>query len=176
MYWNYSLLWFLAYSDLPWFSFSVKSWQEYLIGLIYFFLRKDSLLWYLWFNLFISFCFHRLYEYFLNFFLILLVSKISNVGCCYSKKILWINLLQMFNNTSFMGPLFSPAQRTHRYKAQSWLTQWNLNNKLVWYLNGPKLSNCWMVCYSGRGLNNKITIKRFNRRARQTSERIWKIN
>ena len=32
------------------------------------------------------------------------------------------------------------------------------NNKLVWYLNDPNLSNPWMVCCLGHGLNNELNI------------------
>ena len=31
--------------------------------------------------------------------------------------------------------------------------------KLVWYSNGPNLSNCWMVIYSGHGLTNKLLVR-----------------
>ena len=34
----------------------------------------------------------------------------------------------------------------------------NLNYKIVGYSNGQNLFDCWMVCYSGHGLNDKLIV------------------
>ena len=54
---------------------------------------------------------------------------------------------------SISGPSLSPKPVNSSFLLKNVR---NLNTALAWCLNGPKLFNCQMVCFSSNNLNTKI--------------------